>query len=88
MTRASELPNLGPKSLAMLEAAGVMSAADVRRLGAVATFLKVRRSGARPSLNLLWALQGAIEGMPWQQVAAHHRTSLLLALEQAEQDDA
>ena len=29
----------------------------------------------------LWALEGALSGLPWQVVAREHRTSLLLALE-------
>ncbi len=30
-------------------------------------------------MNLLWALEGAISGLHWQEVAREHRTSLLLA---------
>jgi DNA transformation protein and related proteins len=88
MSRLVDLQNLGPKSAAMLAAAGIISAGELQRLGAVAAFVKVRQAGARPSLNLLWALQGAIEGVPWQHVAKHHRASLLLALEQSECGDA
>lgn len=80
----STVPNLGPKSQAMLAGAGITSLAQLRRLGAVAAYVKVKRSGANASLNLLWALEGAISGMPWQQVAREHRTSLLLALETLE----
>ena len=32
------------------------------------------------SLNLLWALEGALTGLHWQVVAKEHRLSLLLAL--------
>lgn len=81
MPALSTLPNLGPKSQAMLAAAGITSLAQLRQLGAVAAYSRVRRSGAKASLNLLWALEGALTGLPWQQVAREHRTSLLLALE-------
>jgi DNA transformation protein len=37
--------------------------------------------GVSPGLNLLWALEGALTGCPWQVVAKEHRLSLLLALE-------
>ena len=33
------------------------------------------------SLNLLWAMEGALTGVHWQVVAREHRASLLLALE-------
>jgi len=68
----------------MLTRAGITTIEQLRALGAVAAFARVKRSGARPSLNLLWALEGALTGLPWQEVARRHRTSLLLALEQAE----
>ena len=77
----SDLPNLGPKSRDMLEHAGIVSVAQLRQLGAVAAYVEVQRSGQAASLNLLWALEGALTGMPWQQVAREHRTSLLLALD-------
>lgn len=84
MSELAELPNLGPRSAEMLAAAGIDSPAQLRRLGSVAAYLSVQRQGRRPSLNLLWALEGAICGLPWQQVAREHRTSLLLALESAQ----
>jgi DNA transformation protein and related proteins len=77
--------NLGPKSAQWLVASGIASLAELRRLGSVAAFARVRRQQPKASLNLLWALEGAISGLPWQTVAREHRTSLLLALEQHEQ---
>ena len=81
--RISELPNLGPKSQAALAAAGITTVAQLRRLGAVAAYAKAKQAGSHVSLNLLWALEGALTGLPWQVVAREHRTSLLLALEQS-----
>lgn len=80
----ARLPNLGPKSQAMLNAAGIHTLADLHRLGSVGAYLQVKRQGGNASLNLLWALEGAISGLHWQEVAREHRTSLLLALEDAE----
>ena len=80
----ADLPNLGPKSQQMLEDAGIATLDQLRTLGSVAAFARVKRSGGNPSLNLLWALEGALTGLRWQDVAREHRTSLLLALEQHE----
>lgn len=82
----ADLPNLGPKSRQMLERTGITSYEQLLSLGSVAAFERVKRSGADPSLNLLWALEGALTGLPWQVVARDHRTSLLLALENREHD--
>lgn len=81
----ADLPNLGPKSQQMLALAGVTSVERLRSLGSVATYALVKRSGGNPSLNLLWALEGVLTGLPWQLVARDHRTSLLLALDDYEQ---
>jgi DNA transformation protein len=80
-TGLAGLPNLGPKSQQMLQAAGIRSVTQLRKLGAVMAYDTVKRLNASASLNLLWALEGALTGLPWQTVAREHRTSLLLALE-------
>ncbi|MDX1569300.1 MAG: TfoX/Sxy family protein [Xanthomonadales bacterium] len=82
----ADLPGLGPRSRDMLAAAGIASVDDLRDLGSVGAFAAVRKAGIGASLNLLWALEGALSGMPWQEVARDHRTSLLLALEAREGD--
>lgn len=84
MPDLARLPNLGPASSEMLRSAGIPDLAQLRALGAVRAFAHVRRSQPKASLNLLWALEGALTGLPWQQVAREHRTSLLLALEEVE----
>lgn len=83
-TAIADLPNLGPKSRDLLALAGLRNVTQLRKLGAVAAFARVRQFSPRASLNLLWALEGALTGLPWQVVAREHRTSLLLALEQCQ----
>jgi ribosomal protein S18 acetylase RimI-like enzyme len=83
-TSLAELPNLGPKSAQVLARAGITSLEQLRQLGAVPAYVKAKRTGAKVSLNLLWALEGAITGLHWQAVARMHRTGLLLALEDCE----
>jgi DNA transformation protein len=83
----SQAPGLGPRSAQMLEAAGITQMEQLLALGSVAAFVRVQQSGQSPSLNLLWALEGAISGQHWQTVARQHRTSLLLALETAQRQD-
>lgn len=77
----SGLPNLGPKSQQMLAQAGITTLAQLRCLGAVAAYRRVKQAEGNASLNLLWALEGAISDLPWKTVAREHRASLLLALE-------
>ncbi len=80
----ASLRNLGPKSEAMLRQAGIGTVEELRALGAVKAYALVKRSGVSASLNLLWAMEGALSGRPWQEVAKSDRLSLLLQLEQAQ----
>ena len=75
------MANLGPKSAAILAAAGIQSREHLAMLGSVAAFAMAKRSGTPVSLNLLWAIEGALTGQSWQKVAREHRASLLLALD-------
>ena len=62
--------------------AGITTVAELRSLGAVAAFARARVLDPKVSLNLLWALEAALSGLSWQEVAREHRTSLLLALDE------
>jgi hypothetical protein len=79
------LPNLGARSAAMLQAAGITTLKQLKALGSVRAFSKVKQTQPKASLNLLWALEGALSGLRWQDVAKEHRASLLLALDTHEQ---
>lgn len=81
-----DLPNLGLRSIELLAAAGVTSLAQLQELGAVRAFVRARACTAGVSLSLLWALEGALTGRRWQDVAEADRASLLMALEDAERE--
>ena len=65
----------------MLLGAGIKTVTQLKRIGSVRAYAQVKATEANASLNLLWALEGALTGLPWQVVAKEHRLSLLLALE-------
>lgn len=79
----SQLRNIGPKSAAWLRQVGVHTQQDLQAAGAVDAFVRVRRAGFRPSLNLLYALEGALEGCHWQDIPGERRSALVLAAEAA-----
>ncbi len=86
--RIRDLRNLGPRSEVLLAQVGVRSADGLRRRGALNAYLALRRIGATRSLNLLWAMAGALEPWPegrdWREVAAgDQRLPLLLAVDGA-----
>lgn len=76
MSTTDRLKNVGPKSAAWLRQVGIRTMDDLVALGAVAAFIKVKRAGFKPSLNLLYALEGALVGCHWQQVPEERRAQL------------
>lgn len=79
----AQLRNIGPKSAAWLRQVGLRSAEDLVAAGAVQAFVKVRRAGFKPSLNLLYALEGALLDCHWHDVPEARRQQLLAELETA-----
>jgi len=77
----SALRNLGPRSAEMLARAGIRTPAQLRRLGAVAAYRRTRRAVPGASLNLLYALVGAIENRDWLEVRRNDRLALLLSVD-------
>jgi hypothetical protein len=67
----------------MLQSAGI-SLPQLRRLGAVQAFCKVRAVAPTASLNLLYALVGALEDLDWRDVRRTRKLALLMALEDAQ----
>ena len=72
----AKLPNLGERSAEMLAAAGITTCSHLRQLGPVRAFLAVKQTGARPSLNLLWALAGALSNQHWLHLSAELKAKL------------
>ena len=78
----AELRCLGPASLRLLEKAGVTTLAELKRRGAVRAYCDVRASQSCASLNLLYALEGALSGRHWREVMRNDKLSLVLAVDE------
>jgi len=84
----SDLRNLGPKSREWLAAIGIHSVADLRAAGAVPVYVALKRARSGVSLNLLYALVGALEDLHWQDVRRTRRLELVLQVEDCERNQA
>ena len=78
-----KMRNIGPKSAAWLRQVGLRTQEDVAAAGAVDAFMRVKRAGFRPSLNLLYALEGALADCHWQEVPEERRQVLVAEYEAA-----
>ena len=74
------LRNIGPTSARWLEAVGVGGRGALEELGAVEVFQRVRDAGFEPSLNLLYALQGALLDAAWTEVLPEIKARLRAAV--------
>jgi len=75
------MKNLGPASASMLARAGIHSVDELKQAGAVGAYLQVIGAGGKPSLNLLWAIEGALTNCHWANLPAATRSALLLELD-------
>ncbi|HEX5755541.1 MAG TPA: TfoX/Sxy family protein [Arenimonas sp.] len=83
MSTTAKLRNIGPKSAAWLRQTGIRTQEDLEAVGALDAFIRVKRAGFKPSLNLLYALEGAIRGCHWQDIPDERRSELVLAADAA-----
>ena len=73
----ANLCNLGPVSARWLESAGIHTEAELRELGAPEAFRRVAMNRAGDvSLNLLYALDGALRGVRWDKLPRQIRDEL------------
>ncbi len=82
-TPSLKLRNIGPKSAAWLRQVGLRTEDELRAIGALEAFMRVKRAGFKPSLNLLYALEGALMDCHWQDVPSERRSELLIAADAA-----
>ena len=71
MTTA-KMRNIGPKSAAWLRQVGLRTLDDLAAVGTVEAFMRVKRAGFKPGLNLLYAIEGALLDCHCNWTAAWH----------------
>ncbi len=77
----ADLLNLGPKTAAWLADVGITSPTELRRVGVVAAYRRLKHTRPREvSLNALWALHGALAGVPWNRIDAADKAQLRAAV--------
>jgi DNA transformation protein and related proteins len=78
-----KMRNLGEQSVAWLLDVGIRSPKELEGVGAVGAYRAVVARGHGPSLNLLWALDGAIRNKMWSRLPEERKAELQAELEAA-----
>lgn len=74
----SRLRNLGPKSALMLSEAGIRTISELREIGAIRAYARVKQTGSRgASRNLLWAIAAGLDDRDWRDLSAKEKDALL-----------
>ncbi len=68
--------NLGPVSAAWLRQAGIDTMAELKRLGPVVAFQRVKQRQPKACLNLLWALAAALTDKDWLELTSAEKLHL------------
>lgn len=63
-----KIPNLGPVSAQWMKDAGIGTLQDLKKAGALEVYKRIAAVEPKASLNLLWALVGAVNGWHWSEV--------------------
>ncbi len=72
-----ELSNIGAQTASWLESIGVTSLEDIETLGVIEVYERLRALyPENVSLNALWALQGALLEIPWNQLPKSMKENL------------
>jgi DNA transformation protein and related proteins len=77
----ASLRGLGPASVAMLGDVGIRTTAKLKASDPFTLYLALKQKRGNVSINLLYALIGAIEDRDWREVARQERTTILLKLD-------
>ena len=70
------LRNLGPVSCRWLNDAGITTIGKLKQLGPVPAFIMVRQRQPKASLNLLWGLASALQGIDWRELTEETKSQL------------
>ena len=76
---------IGPKSAIRLTEIGITTESDLRALGAVEAYRRLKcRDPRGVTLNMLWGLHAALENIPWTAIDRETKDRLLAELGDAE----
>ncbi len=72
-----QLKNLGMASVNILRAIGINTHADLKQLGAVEVYRRIRARNINVSKVMLYALEGALIGVHWSSLPPDHKARLV-----------
>ena len=76
MAALSSIKNIGPAFEASLNAVGIMTAEQLREIGADAAYVKMLEGGSKPHFIGYYVLHMALQGRPWNDCKGDEKKAL------------
>lgn len=70
------LKNLGPTSAEWLHSVGIRTREDLEKAGSLGAFQLIKQHGFNASLNLLYALEAALQDVHWTALSPQTKARL------------
>lgn len=83
-----ELKNLGMASVNILQAIGIHTYGDLAEMGAVEAYRRIKNRGIHVSKVMLYALQGALMDVHWNDLAPELKNKLVKEAESTPREEA
>lgn len=83
-----ELRNLGPSSVNMLKAIDIHTPEELRAIGSVQAYRRIRHRGMQVSHSLLYAIEGALLDIPWQDLDPAIKVQLVQMADRIDREEA
>ena len=68
MTDIEDLLNMGPTASIWLRDVGIKTVEDLQQVGSLEAYLRVKQAGYSGSLNMLWAMEAGLRGLPFTKL--------------------
>lgn len=78
-----QLKNLGAASVNILHAIGINSYQDLKTMGPVEAYIRIKGRGIHVSKVMLYALQGALLGVHWNELEPDMKKQLVVDVQEA-----
>jgi len=76
MGELSKLPNIGKLSEKKLNQVGIFTKEELFTLGSKEAFKRIRKIDAGACLNMLYGLEGAVQGVRWHNLSKETKEDL------------
>ena len=74
--KLSELPNIGKELEKKLGSVGIHTPNELKNLGSVEALRRISKTNNSGCLSMLYALEGAIQGIRWHHLSADDKRRL------------